>query len=121
LRALDVWLITYFVVFIERLVSFPVEHENVDRRDLALAWEFAARFVSFLSKEAASDAFAPTLNLKDAEGCDDPSILPSSSEPSSASAGSRKSSVFANWVVTVMVETSNVDWLASCSASISKF
>ncbi len=48
-------------------------------------------------------------------------ILPSSSEPSSASAHSRKSSVLANWVVTVMVEMSNVDWSASCSASISKF
>ena len=120
-RALDLWLIACFAVFIERLVSFPVEHENVDQRDLALAWEFAVRFVSFLSKEAASDAFAPSVNLKDADGCDGPSILPLSSEPSLASACSRKSSVFANWVVTVMVETSNVHWSASCSASISKF
>ena len=36
-RALDLWLIAYLAVFIERLVSFPVEHEYVDRRDLALA------------------------------------------------------------------------------------
>jgi hypothetical protein len=52
----------------ERLVSFPVEHKKVDRRDLALAWEFAARFVSFLSKDAASDTFVSSVYLKDAEG-----------------------------------------------------
>ena len=52
-RALDLWLIAYLAVFIERLVSFPVEHEKVDRRYLALACEFAVRLVSFLSKDAA--------------------------------------------------------------------
>ena len=67
-KALDLWLIAYFAVFIDRLVSFPVEHENVDRRDLALAWEFTARCVSFLSKDAASDAFVSSVNSKDAEG-----------------------------------------------------
>jgi hypothetical protein len=67
-RALDLWLIAYLAVFIERLVSFPVEHENVDRRDLALACEFAARLVSFLSKDAASDAFAPSVISNDVEG-----------------------------------------------------
>jgi hypothetical protein len=50
-------------------VSFPVEHEKVDRRDLALACEFAARLVSFLSKDAASDAFAPSVISNDVEGC----------------------------------------------------
>jgi hypothetical protein len=113
-------LTAYLAVFNERLVSFPVEHEKVERRDLALAWEFAARLVSFLSKAAASDAFAPSVISKEAGGCDAPSRLPSSSEPNSASARSRKSSVFANWVVTVMVEISKTDWSASCSASISK-
>ena len=109
-RALDLWLIAYLAVFIERLVSFPVEHKKVDQQGLALACEFAARLVSFLSKDAASDAFAPSVSSNDVEGCVLlSSILASSSEPSSASARSRKSSVFANWVVTVIVATSNVD------------
>ena len=61
-RALDLWLIAYLAVFIERLVSFPVEHEKVDQRDLALTCEFDARLLSFLSKDAASDAFAPSVS-----------------------------------------------------------
>ena len=60
-RALDLWLIAYLAVFMERLVSFPVEHEKVHRQDLALACEFTARLVSFLSKDAASDTFAPSV------------------------------------------------------------
>ncbi len=68
LRALDLWLIAYFAVFMERLVSFPVEHKKVDQRDLALAWELAARLVSSLSKAAASDAFAPSIISNNVEG-----------------------------------------------------
>ena len=64
-------------------MSLPVEHEKVDQRDLALAWEFAAMLLSFFNNAAASDAFASSVISIDVAWCAFPSSLSSSSKPSS--------------------------------------
>ncbi len=46
-------------------MELPVDREKLVHQDLALAWEFAARFMSGSSKVDASEALASTKISKD--------------------------------------------------------
>ncbi len=122
LRARDLCAIVNCLVLMDLLVELPLDDEKFVRRDLALAWELAAKSMSGSSRAEARDALALAEISNEVLGRGVPSSDPSrdwsssSSRPNSASTQLRKSSKLANCVVAVHVLSSNVDWSATREA-----